>query len=1101
MTFLTNTNLYRGDKYELEDKNLFEILGVEFDPPDNIKKIKAVFEQWKKNLTAEQNTTVDAQRLNEVKRELSLSYEFEKLINDPANLKMQAASLKNKRVEQLKSYIILLCDDDGSMRQVTRAQMKKVSEKLHLSLSTVESTYKKMSFEIKNPRNKTSIIKRLNEFFMSDNVMDDLRKNFDDFNMMTDFNRYPWAASVRNLYDLACKIDRSGTIASSYRYMNTGELSEIFRMEAQEIAEPIPLWQSIKNILNIAQMQIFDCNENRYRYDHSLHFETESMNKFFNDLKAAPEIFKRDDNFAEHCIERIEKNLPNVANKYELAISLYNKYAGLLNEPYESPTNPAETNYFVECGNCHTSTQYKTREEAYFSKCPMCGENFFVDCPSCHKKIPSASKHCPHCQFSLEEMRNELQKFPKYLVNIEEYLIQLENTKITNDKLKSASLIIDHIDKLIAEARSIKPESSELKSFEERNAKLRKVQEIRKLELWAESKLLSLTNSQDKVVSNCIEVLHEMRKVGIQNYPPAISRLSQIPPKQPASISAVIKEPPPSKRIANSITNKISVNGKAQAEYEEVKLSCSITWQPANDLEVKYQLIRKIGSIPLNNKDGEILIGATDKFEFEDKNVMTGITYGYAIFAIRAGAFSKPVTCEVVHYSDIEEQNLIARTEEDGFCHFSWTLPSKNCLGVRILRTNAENNLIVLADKVQSPFTDRAVKNKSQYNYRLQCVYYSATERDIINEKMLNETSKIKIYHKYEYSEGLSVTLMPESPPIALQNITYRLVNGKVIFHWRSTGDFNVLFREIKNNQLNFDSFKNMNNRIELNRLDNILGSKKLLSKVASKDQTCEFKITEESCRIAIISATHSLGVICDVINIANVQPCAINLNKTSIDGGKLKIILNNLPDKLLKIHYAVTTKNSRDRLYMSVDDAKNNKMRSIFAKKYELDKVIIVHSPPQMELYLTVIGEYKMSDGSIAYSEPSTAVINNRPKAEITYWLEWATSGFLTKTARAKNCKLVIESQAEYTPTLILAYNKNGGTNIELDEQSTVKIKMIPKSDNGILDGHQEFPLDNTIWENISEGTVIKLLPDKNDSQHFEIRPARPDSLKVPPK
>ena len=90
----------------------------------------------------------------------------------------------------------------------------------------------------------------------------------------------------------------------------------------------------------------------------------------------------------------------------------------------------------------------------------------------------------------------------------------------------------------------------------------------------------------------------------------------------------------------------------------------------------------------------------------------------------------------------------------------------------------------------------------------------------------------------------------------------------------------------------------------------------------------------------------------------------------------------------------------------MSVEDAKSNRMRSIFAKKYELDRVIIIPSPPPTELYLTVIGEYKMSDGSTVFSEPSTEVINNRPKAEIVYWLEWASSGVFKKTLKAKNCK-----------------------------------------------------------------------------------------------
>ena len=61
-------------------KNFFEILGADFDPPDNIKKIKAAFDDWKKRLIIEQNTTVDAQRRIEIANEILDRYK-------PANLK------------------------------------------------------------------------------------------------------------------------------------------------------------------------------------------------------------------------------------------------------------------------------------------------------------------------------------------------------------------------------------------------------------------------------------------------------------------------------------------------------------------------------------------------------------------------------------------------------------------------------------------------------------------------------------------------------------------------------------------------------------------------------------------------------------------------------------------------------------------------------------------------------------------------------------------------------------------------------------------------------------------------------------------------------
>ncbi len=1082
-------------------KNIFEVLGVDFDPPDNLKKIKSAYEEWKKNLTTEQNTTVDVQRRSEIADEIAaMNNIMSAMVDNPQFRQIQARELKEQRVNQLREYIAIIRKGAGGTLQVTRAQMKKVGEKLRLSLSTVEASYKEEGFEIKSPRNKTSILKLLNDFFMSDNVMDDLRKNFADFHTFTDFKRYPWAKDVKNLYELAYELDGRGANPQAYRTWSAEELSDIFRFEAQQTAGANQSWYAIKNILNIAQMQIFNTNENKYRYNHSV--DIEPLNEFFHKLKAAPDIFKHDSYFADQCINHIQEQngLRGVINRYELAAALYNKYTGLLNDPYESANNPNETTFFVKCDNCHTYTQFRTKEAAQQARCPACGGSFYIECPNCHKSIPAASEECDFCKFKLGEMR----RISDYLKQANEMLAIVEEaTSVGVDvQIIKIQTLMTKVFELVAKARLVNANDLRLKSLEDRINKLVKAQKLRELDNWAKSELPSLSMAPDKAVSKCLEIINTLQKAGVRHYKPVLERLRLIKPKVPASIHAVIKEIPPSKTVkGTSIVNKINVTGKVQPEYEEIKLVCNVTWQPANDLGVKYQLIRKIGGIPQNNKDGELLIDKTEKLEYEDRNILTGLLYGYAIFATRMETISAPATCQVVYYSDIEERNLTARTE-DGFCSFSWVKPSNRCIGVRILRTDTEGNSVVIDPCCrQTSFVDRAVKSKRQYYYRLQCVYESAESTEQVQESNIHYDEVWKVSRKYAYSEGLTVKLMPESPPVELQNITYRVVNDRVIFNWRSTGEFTVLFREIKNTQLNIDSLKKMGNRIELSRLDSILGSSRILARGDSRNQICEFKLNDEFCKIAVISATQTLGVICDVVNIANVTPCTINIDKTSIDDGKLKIILNRLPDKLTKIYYAITTKNTRGKLYMTVEDAKSNRMRSIFAKKYELDRVIIIPSPPPTELYLTVIGEYKMSDGSTVFSEPDTEIINNRPKAEIVYWLEWASSGVFKKTLKAKNCKLVIETEAEYTPTLYLAYNKNGGTNIELDEPATIKIRMIPSSDTGFLGGHQEFPLDNAIWENVAAGTVIKLLPSKKDAKYFEIRPARPDSLRVPQK
>ncbi|MBR3049973.1 MAG: hypothetical protein IKG61_00800, partial [Selenomonadaceae bacterium] len=86
-------------------RNIFEMLGLEFDPPDNVKKIRAAYETWKKRLTAEQNTTVDPTRLAEIRAELQMDEYISVMIDNPRFRQHEAESLKQQRVEELRLYI------------------------------------------------------------------------------------------------------------------------------------------------------------------------------------------------------------------------------------------------------------------------------------------------------------------------------------------------------------------------------------------------------------------------------------------------------------------------------------------------------------------------------------------------------------------------------------------------------------------------------------------------------------------------------------------------------------------------------------------------------------------------------------------------------------------------------------------------------------------------------------------------------------------------------------------------------------------------------------------------------------------------------------
>lgn len=1076
----------------MAQRNIFEMLGLEFDPPDNLKKIRAAYEKWKKKLTAELNTTVDPNRLSVIKSELDAENYIAQVIENPRLRLHEAESLKQTRIEQLRLYIDIQRGDNSGTLQVNQSQIKQIKEKLKLSQATIEATYKEQGFEIKSARTNQKIMDTLNNFFLSDSVMSELRQNFSEFNQVPDSKNYSWSANVHNLYELAFYIDRQESSADFYKRRDTDELCEIFKNEAKKVSRPIPAWRSIKALLNLAQTQVFNSDDNRFKYDHSL--KLEKLGDFFSKIKAAPEIFKRDKFFADNCIGRIRKTFPNFLD-YEQSAAVYNKVAGLLKDPYESVDNSVENLFCVTCANCGEFENFRTREEAERAVCKVCGESFYIECPKCGKKVPAVSDHCTACNFSLSELR----KYNYYLDYANSMLDLIERgAKTIDDDVKT---VMAEVMKIFARAKLVKPEALDLKKIEWRISKINAEFKKRSLIKWAESKMPSLSTAQDKAVSDCMEILRK-----IKDYKPARERLKLIKPKKPLKISATIKEisAPVQNQNSNSILSKISVNAKSMSlAAPTFNLTATISWQPDNDLGIVYTVIKKIDGVPRNYHDGEIIVEGTEKLETIDNDIKPGILYGYGVFAIRLGSVSELVTCSAVHYSDIEENKLIAKTE-GGYCKFNWRLPSDNCLGVRILRSDNEGNNVVVADCVHSPFVDKLVKNRKQYQYRLQCVYYSAEEHLAEREKFLSEIDSGKFNkvwktdRNYKYSHGLAVTLTPEFPPRLVKNLNFNVLDGKVNFYWQSTGDFDIWFKEVTTEK-NFSAAQ-VGKIFNLDKLDELLGSGVVLKRAESSKQSCNFVMQGDLMKIAVISATKDFGLVNEICTAANIEPCEIDESKTQIDNGGLKLVLKSLPKNLYLIHYKIRTEDS-DEFFADVEDAKARHLNRIYATKYAQDTFISQTHLPQKELYITVIGEYKLHDGSTIYSVPSKMILNNRPKSVISYRLEWGTSGLFNKKAQAKNCRLIIESDANETPKLFLVCRKDGRMNIELKDSSTQTLETVNEYKKGFPGGRLEISLPDEIWQDVSPGTVVKLLTSEEDEKLFELKVSKPDSLTVPKK
>lgn len=1043
----------------MDRRNYFEMLGLDFDPPEkNQRRIDKAIADWKKrteDMLA--NETIETRRAA-LSGELDLHDDMVGVLRENKTRNIEARALKEIRVEQLEKLIDIMLIGQAGTPEVTNAQIRNVHLRLKLSPKTIEDTYVKKGFVVQPVKKAVN----LNDAFLAPVVADNISGKVTQLQTMV-IPKYPWTAKVSDLYDLACFFGGgSEADTGSFHKKRTAELYSIMESWAAQFASDMSTQgHLLADLFTAGTTQVFNTEANRKKYDQSL--EREKLKDFFRLLKSAPEDFKKDRYFADSCIRTIQKSFSD----YNLALALYNQEAGLMQDPYE----PIEALIHVTCGFCKTPAEFRTHEDAEKGKCPVCGAPLYIECPKCHKRVPSAAARCS-CGFLLSEM----QFFEDYLkaalfalkeMDLAEARKQLANAenaypghpKISSIKQQIQSETdkyqkpLNDLQGLIAAGMFSKAQnllatlSASMPQLNLESQKKVIDDKITEVKQMMPSASLSAIDKANK----CVEVLQI-----VKDYQPAIDVIIASRPRKPLNFSA-------------------HVSGSSS-------LICTLSWNATGDKGVTYQIVRKKNGIPQSQGDGEVLASDVPELSYKDSSLQPGISYGYAVFASRRNVYSDPAVYEIANFSELDSKQL--RTlAENGVCRFSWVLPP-NCIGVRILRsTNAippeipTSGSMVMASKASANFNDTTVSNNNTYGYRLQCVYpYESS---------------------FKYSQGITVMLTPEQPPVALRNITTRIEGRLVTVRWVSPDSVqrSVLIREVSSGSAN----SLIGQVIPASDINSIIGSGRNYANTMSNALQAQFEIPPNaSCSLAIICVAGSKGIISDIVRVSSVEKCEIDKRDTRIEGNRLKITLANRPRNLERIHYIVAKKVDGKVPWATIDDAKHNTMSVVSLRDYERDGMILVETLPKSDLYISVIGQYKMPDGGVIYSEPSKLRLSNKPKEKITYRFIWSSGGFFSR-AKTKNCKLIVNSTAEETPKIYVVYKSDGHIPMKLQDPKVVVIHTIPEYENGFSNGEYVFRILDNKWSTVSPGTPIRLFIQEEDMTEFEIVSSDLESCKVP--
>lgn len=1041
----------------MERRNYFEMLGLDFDPPEkNDRRIQQAIAAWKKRTEDMLANETIATRRSILSAELDLYDNIVETLKDNKTRNAEARELKEQRISQLEKLIDIMLIGQPGTPEVTNAQIRNVHLKLKLSPKTIEDTYVKKGFVVQKREKAVN----LNEAFLTTVVSVNISNKVEQLQAMT-IPKYPWTPKVFDLFDLACYFS-GGTDADtfSFRRKRTTELYSIMETGAAQLASDMSAQgHLLADLFTAGTTQVFDSETNRKKYEQSL--EREKLKVFFALLKSAPDDFKKDRYFAESCIKTIQKSFPD----FNLSLALYNQEAGLMQDPYE----PIEALIHVTCSSCKTPMEFRTHEEAEKGRCAACAAELYVACPKCHKKVPTAADWCS-CGFHISEM----QFFDEYF-NAAQFALREMDLAEARKQLANAQNAYPGHPKLSTLQKQIQEENdkyqkplNDLQSHIEAGnfytaqkllatisdsmpqLKLEGQRKIITEKLAEAQRMMPATNLPVSVRANrCVEILDN-----VKDYQPAIDMLGLCKPNAPMNLHGAISSGEP--------------------------LICTLTWNSVGDKGVSYCVVRKKNGIPQRHSDGDMLVQNLNVLEYKDKSIQPGISYGYAVFAHRHGVYSDPITCEVEKFSELDVKRVHA-VADNGVCRFSWVLPT-NCIGVRILRcVNAtpSANCTILTERASANYDDTSVSNNKTYGYRLQCVYPYG--------------------NGFRYSEGYTVMLTPEQPPVALKNVTAKTEGRTVYVRWTypDTTQRSVLVREVTSSSVN-----NMVGQIiPATDINSILGNGKTYANTTSSAQQCQFDIPPNaSIALAVVIISGAKGIISEVIRTSSVEKCEINKAATRIDGGRLKIVLQNRPKNLDRIHYIVAKKVDSKVPWATVDDVKRKTLQVTTVQDYIRDGMILIENPPKADLYISIIGQYKMSDGSIVYSDASKLRISNKPKKKIKYRLTWG-GGLFSSKPKPKDCKLYITIDAEETPILKLVYRSDGHIPMKLLDPKTNILHTVPESDTGFPAGQYVYEFPDSTWERVKSQTELRLMLSDDDMTEYEITPENIALLKVPQK
>lgn len=462
-----------------------------------------------------------------------------------------------------------------------------------------------------------------------------------------------------------------------------------------------------------------------------------------------------------------------------------------------------------------------------------------------------------------------------------------------------------------------------------------------------------------------------------------------------------------------------------------------------------YSIVRKEDAVPISVQDGK-LVARVSMTSVNDKNIVPGAQYFYAVFAERAGVYSKAlISNEPV--SNLFEISGVAVASGDGLLQFTWEPIAENAT-VKLERIE-NGKTVKLTCNNRSTFVDMELINGREYQYKIFIQY-------AIGIKKIN-------------TAGVNVTGIPLRPPLPIDKLIVKPIqNNDFQIEWENPENADIKFYYSEKKPEFFSG--------DILPLSTLESTMKPLLVQKTGNVTGTFSYASEDLIYIVAAVVKAGSAVVGTIARAR-KGGAVKINDITPVNGKLLISVNLPKDATgFVVLYRL------DQFPEDISDVKTTR-KYIPLKQYEYDSGLLIDASEQQNYYFSVFAEFK-KDGEKNYSVGTDRLYSNVPKEVITYSIDVSKKLFrpsvLTLTFEAENKKFLLP---------------------EIDIMSSIGVapmfkksaKMFYKIEKQEVDGTAEYKI--TLEKGMPKDTYIKaFLRDESLQGRYQLKLKLKSNLKI---